>query len=49
MGEADVRDAAGRVLAVLRDAGRAECTVRAYRVVLDRFAGLFTWFREAFC
>ena len=38
MGEADVRDAAGRVLAVLRDAGRAECTVRAYRVVLDRFA-----------
>jgi integrase/recombinase XerD len=38
MGEADVRDAAGRVLAVLRDAGRAECTVRSHRVVLDRFA-----------
>ncbi|MGH3781706.1 MAG: tyrosine-type recombinase/integrase, partial [Pseudonocardiaceae bacterium] len=38
MGEADLRDAAGRVLAVLRDAGRAECTVGSYRVVLDRFA-----------
>ena len=38
MGEADVRDAAGRVLAVLRDAGMAECTVRSHRVVLDRFA-----------
>ncbi|HYB28633.1 MAG TPA: site-specific integrase [Solirubrobacteraceae bacterium] len=38
MGEAEVRDAAGRVLAVLRDAGRAECTVRCHRVVLDRFA-----------
>ena len=37
MGEAEVRDATGRVLAVLRDAGRAECTVRSYRVVLDRF------------
>jgi hypothetical protein len=38
MGEADVRDAAGRVLAVLRDAGRAEARSGAYRVVLDRFA-----------
>jgi integrase/recombinase XerD len=38
MGGADVRDAAGRVLAVLRDAGRAESTVRSHRVVLDRFA-----------
>jgi len=38
MGEADVSDAACRVLAVLRDAERAESTVRCYRVVLDRFA-----------
>jgi integrase/recombinase XerD len=37
MGEADVRDPVGRVVAVLRDAGRAEGTVRSYRVVLDRF------------
>ncbi|MGA2930208.1 MAG: hypothetical protein ABSG43_30295 [Solirubrobacteraceae bacterium] len=37
MGEADVRDPVGRVVAVLRDAGRAEVTVRSYRVVLDRF------------
>jgi hypothetical protein len=38
MGEADVRDPVGRVLAVLRDAGRAEGTVRSHRAVLDRFA-----------
>jgi hypothetical protein len=38
MGEADVRAAAGRVLAVLREAGRAEGTARRYQVVLDRFA-----------
>jgi site-specific recombinase XerD len=38
MGEADVRDRAGRVLAVLRDAGRSECTIRSYRTVLERFA-----------
>ena len=38
MGGADVRDAVGCVLAVLRDAGRAEPTVQSYRVVLDRFA-----------
>ena len=30
--------AVGRVLAVLRDAGRAEGTVRRHQVVLDRFA-----------
>jgi site-specific recombinase XerD len=38
MEEADVRDCVGRVVAVLRDAGRAEGTIRGYRVVLDRFA-----------
>jgi integrase/recombinase XerD len=38
MGEADVRVAVGRVLAVLRDAGRAEGTVRRHQAVLDRFA-----------
>jgi site-specific recombinase XerD len=38
MGETVVRDAASRVLAVLRDAGRAEDTVRSYRVVLEPFA-----------
>ncbi|MGH3448208.1 MAG: hypothetical protein ACRDP4_11370, partial [Nocardioidaceae bacterium] len=38
MEEADVRAAAGRVLAVLREAGRSEGTVRRHRVVLDRFA-----------
>lgn len=37
MGEADVQDAVGRVLAVLREAGRAERTVRCQQVVLDRF------------
>jgi integrase/recombinase XerD len=38
MGEADGRDPVGRVVAVLRDAGRTEGTVRAYRAVLERFA-----------
>jgi integrase/recombinase XerD len=38
MGDADVRAAVGGVLAVLRDAGRAEGTVRRHQVVLDRFA-----------
>ena len=36
--EADVRSAAGRVAAVLLEAGRAEATVRSYQVVLERFA-----------
>jgi integrase len=39
MGEADVQDAVGRVLAVLREAGRTERTVRCHQVVLERFAG----------
>lgn len=38
MGEASVGDSVGRVVAVLRDAGRAEDTVRRQQVVLDRFA-----------
>jgi hypothetical protein len=38
MGEADVRSAAGHVVGVLLEAGRAEGTVRRHRVVLDRFA-----------
>jgi integrase/recombinase XerD len=38
MGGADVRDSVGRVLAALRDAGRAEGTVRRQQAVLDRFA-----------
>ena len=38
MGEVDVTDCVGRVLAVLRDAGRAESTVRRQQAVLDRFA-----------
>jgi len=38
VGEADVRVSVGRVLAVLRGAGRAEDTVRRQQVVLDRFA-----------
>ena len=38
MGETGVRDSVGRVLAVLRDGGRAEGTVRRQQVVLDRFA-----------
>lgn len=38
MGEADVGAAVGHVLAVLRDAGRAEHTLRRQQVVLERFA-----------
>ena len=38
MGEADARVAVGRVLAALREAGRAEHTIRRQQVVLDRFA-----------
>ena len=38
MAEADVRVAAGRVLAALREAGRSEGTIRRHQVVLDRFA-----------
>ena len=38
MGQADARAAVGRVLAMLREAGRAEGTVRRYQLVLDRFA-----------
>jgi integrase/recombinase XerD len=38
VGEADARVSVGRVLAVLREAGRAEGTVRRQQVVLDRFA-----------
>ena len=38
MGETGVRDCVGRVVAVLREAGRAEDTVRRQQVVLDRFA-----------
>ena len=41
MGEAVVNDAVGRVLAVLREAGRTERTVRCHQVVLERFAGFF--------
>jgi integrase/recombinase XerD len=42
MGEVGVRDAADRVVAVVRDAGRDEFTVRRYQVVLDRFAAFLT-------
>jgi len=38
MGDAEVLDAVGRVLAVLREAGRTEGTVRGQQVVLERFA-----------
>jgi integrase len=38
MGEVGVRGAVDRVLAVLREAGRAEVTIRGYEVVLNRFA-----------
>jgi site-specific recombinase XerD len=41
MGEAD-RDPVGRVVAVLRKAGRAESTVGSYRVVLERFQAFLT-------
>ena len=42
MGETGVRDCVGRVVAVLRDAGRAEDTVRRQQAVLDRFAAFLT-------
>ena len=38
MGEADVRAAAGGVVAALNAAGRSEDTIRRYQAVLDRFA-----------
>jgi integrase/recombinase XerD len=38
VGEASVRDSVDRVLAALREAGRAEDTVRQQQLVLDRFA-----------
>jgi hypothetical protein len=38
VGQADINDAVESVLAVLRDAGRAEGTVRRHQAVLDRFA-----------
>ena len=38
MGDVGVRDAVERVVAVLREAGRHEDTVRHYQAVLDRFA-----------
>jgi integrase/recombinase XerD len=37
MGEEDVRVAAGRVLAALREAGRSEGTIRRCQVVMDLF------------
>src|SRR5436305_1655833 len=40
MGEADVRAAAGCVLAALREAGRSEGTIRRHQVVLDRFVAV---------
>ena len=42
MGQTGVRDCVVRVVAVLRDAGRAEGTVRRQQVVLDRFAAFLT-------
>ena len=42
MGDVGVRDAAARVVAVVRDAGRDEDTVRKYQVVLERFAAFLT-------
>ena len=38
MSEADVKGCVGRVVAVLREAGRAEGTIRRHQVVLGRFA-----------
>ena len=38
MGDTDVRAAVSHVLSVLREAGRAEGTVRRHQIVLDRFA-----------
>jgi integrase/recombinase XerD len=42
MGETGVRDSVDRVVAVLRDAGRAEDTVRRQQAVLDRFTAFLT-------
>ena len=42
MGDVGVRDAADRVVAVVRDAGRDEYTIRKYQVVLERFAAFLT-------
>ena len=42
MEEMRVRDCVGRVVSVLRDAGRAEDTVRRQQAVLDRFAAFLT-------
>jgi integrase/recombinase XerD len=42
MGEAEVKAAAGRVLAALREASRSGGTIRRYQVVLDRFAAFLT-------
>ncbi len=42
MGDVGVRDAADRVVAVVRDAGRDEYTIRKYQFVLDRFAAFLT-------
>jgi integrase len=42
VGDVGVRDAADRVVAVVRDAGRDEYTVRKYEVVLERFAAFLT-------
>ena len=42
MGETDVKECAVRVVAVLRDAGRTEATVRRHRAVLDRLAAFLT-------
>ena len=42
MGQTGVGDSVGRVVAVLRDAGRAEDTVRRQQAVLDRFAAFLT-------
>ena len=42
MAEAAVADSVDRVVAALREAGRAEDTVRRYRAVLDRFVAFLT-------
>ena len=42
MGDVGVRDASDRVVAVVRDAGRDEYTIRKYQVVLERFAAFLT-------
>jgi integrase/recombinase XerD len=42
MEEIGVSDCVGRVVSVLRDAGRAEDTVRRQQAVLDRFAAFLT-------